>query len=141
MVVTPGDILQSCQVLSARIQAADEVIEGAPEVFDDAFRASWRARMRRWAEVRHQCGDFGSRWWNYKWGPILDDWRANQTAWERIIEGRSGVAIAVPEHDPSQDERPLDRLGDGLSQWAQIGLGALVASAALAIVVRASRVR
>lgn len=130
MMVTPGDILARCRALEARIQIASQAIDAAaPEQLDAAFREAWNARLRRWAEVREQCGDWASRWWNYKWGPILDDWTANQGEWDCQIEAHTGRALPVPaqvkaDEDPTLPKLP--ELGSGLG----VGVG-LVAAVAL----------
>lgn len=139
MIVTPGDILARCRALDARMQAATKTISDAPlEQLDGPFRDAWNARLRRWAEVREQCGDWASRWWNYKWGPLLDDWTANQAEWERQIERRTGRTLPVPEQVKPAEDPTLPKVpefGSGLG----LGVG-LVAVAAL-VALGMSRVR
>lgn len=104
-VVTPGDILRRCEALDGRIAAADKVIREAPEShLDGPFRSAWMERQRRWESVRNMCGDYASRMWNFKWGPILDDWEKNQAAWEAKVQVRTGIVIPVG--------RPLSRASD-----------------------------
>jgi hypothetical protein len=130
VIVTPGDILGRCRALEARMQVATQAIGETPiEQINGAFRDAWNARLRRWAEVREQCGDWASRWWNYKWGPVLDDWTANQAEWERQIEARTQRPLPVPAQvKPAEDPTlpKVPELGTGLG----LGVG-LVAAAAL----------
>lgn len=123
---TPGDILRACEYLDRRIAAATEEIEHGP--VDEAFRQAWQARLRRWGEVRSQCGDFGSRMWNSHWSPVLNDWRENQAEWETSISRRTGRAIAPPP--PRFDEDPFSASEDRASVHVQI---AVVVIAGLAL--------
>lgn len=107
-VVTPGDILARCQVLDGRIAAATKVIDAAPsEQVNASFRDAWLARARRWQEVRTQCSDYASRWWNYKWGPVLDDWSNSQAAWEAKIQTLTGVAVPIGQPLGRPDDETL----------------------------------
>jgi hypothetical protein len=135
VIVTPGDILARCRALEARMQVATQAINAAAlEQLDAPYREAWNARLRRWAGVREQCGDWSSRWWNYKWGPLLDDWTANQAEWERQIETRTGRALPVPAQvKPAEDPTlpKLPELGTGLGAGFGVGLVALAAMVAL----------
>lgn len=136
MVVTPGDILGRCRALDARIAAASKAIEGAPaNALDQAFRDAWTERARRWQEVRNQCADWSSRWWNYKWEPLLDDWFKNQAEWERLIEARTGQKVPVPAQIVPDEAPTLPSLknastglGIGLGVAAAVGLGLVLVS-------------
>ena len=131
MIVTPGDILARCRALEARMQVATQAISAAAlEQLDAPYREAWNARLRRWAEVREQCGDWGSRWWNYKWGPLLDDWTANQAEWEQQIEARTGRTLPVPAQVKPAEEPKLPELGPGFGAGMGLGVG-LVALAAM----------
>lgn len=119
MVVTPADILARCRVIDARIRIASLEVFNAPrDQIDAHFVDAWTERLRRWAVVRDQCGDWASRWWNFKWGPTLDDWTANQVQWERQIELRTKRALPIPpqqkpDEDPTLPQAPsfsADRL-------------------------------
>ncbi len=136
MVVTPGDILGRCRALDARIAASSKAVAGAPtSALDQAFRDAWTARARRWQEVRAQCADWSSRWWNYKWEPRLDDWFKNQADWERMIEARTGQKVPVPAQ-AVPDEAPTlpslknasTGLGIGLGVAAAVGVGLVILS-------------
>jgi hypothetical protein len=90
----PSDHLMRCQQLSARIYLTNEAIRQAPlSQIDQAFRDAWLERMKRWAPLRLRCGDWWARNFNYTWGPILDDWEANQNEWEQRVQARTGVAV------------------------------------------------
>jgi len=127
MVVTPGDILGRCRALDARITEASKTIERAPaNTLDQEFRDAWAARLRRWQEVRNQCADWSSRWWNYKWEPRLDDWFKNQADWERMIEARTGQQVPVPAQVVPDEAPTLPSLKNASTSLA-IGLGVAAA--------------
>ena len=108
MVVTPADILARCRVIDARIRSASLAVYDAPRTqIDHAFLDAWNERLRRWAVVREQCGDWASRCWNYKWGPTLDDWTANQTEWERQIELRTQRPLPIPQQQKPDEDPTL----------------------------------
>ncbi len=131
MVITPGDVLARCKALDARIEAASKAIEQAPpSALDQAFRDAWDARRRRWHELRTQCADWSSRWWNYKWGPRLDDWFENQTAWERDIEARTARAIPVPAPVVPDEHPTLPSASDVKRFGANVGIGVGIVVAA-----------
>lgn len=132
---TPGDILRSCEVLDRRIAVSTQAIEAGGPLVDAAFVAAWRARLRRWAEVRSQCGDSVSRLFYSKWKPTLDDWRESQSEWEAEIERRTGRALAMPAH--LVDEDPFGPAGD-VTRAIQVGV-AVVALVAVVAVVQAAR--
>jgi hypothetical protein len=138
MIVTPGDILGRCRALDARIGIVTQAIaEASAEQADAAFRDAWNARLRRWAEIREQCGDWASRWWNYKWGPVLDDWTANQAEWERQIEARTQRALPVPAQVKADEDPTLPKMPE-LGQGLGVGIG-LVAAAALMLALNRAR--
>ena len=138
MIVTPGDILGRCRSLDARIGIATKALaEASVDQANAAFREAWNARLRRWAEIREQCGDWASRWWNYKWGPVLDDWTANQAQWERQIEARTQRALPVPAQVKVDEDPTLPKLPD-LGQGLGVGV-ALVAAAALMLALNRAR--
>lgn len=127
MVVTPGDILGRCRALSARMDAATAAIESAKDSeIDQSFRSSWTERLRRWQPIREQCGDWASRWWNYKWGPILDDWEANQVQWEKLIEQHTKRTIPVPQQIKPDEDPTLPSLPKPSTSGVAIALGAAV---------------
>lgn len=132
---TPGDILRSCELLDRRIQLSTAALEAGGPLVDAAFLAAWRDRLRRWAEVRSQCGDTVSRMFYSKWKPTLDDWRENQAAWESEIERRTGRELATPAR--LQDEDPFGPAGD-ITRAIQIGV-AVVAVIAVVAVVQTAR--
>lgn len=132
---TPGDILRSCEVLDRRMAVSTQAIDGGGPLIDQAFVDAWRARLRRWAEVRAQCGDSVSRLFYSKWKPILDDWRQSQAEWESEIERRTGRALAMPAQ--LVDEDPFGPAGE-VTRAIQIGV-AVVAVIAVVAVVQAAR--
>lgn len=136
--MTPGDILGRCRALDARVDVVTRALAAAPaEQIDASFRDAWNARIRRWAEIREQCGDWASRWWNYKWGPILDDWTANQAEWERQVEARTQRALPVPSQVKADEDPTLPKLPE-LGQGLGVGIG-LVAAAALMLALNRAR--
>lgn len=134
-VVTPGDILARCRALDARIKATSDRIDASASSLGSTFVTAWRERLRRWAEIRSQCAEWASRNFNWKWGPILDDWAENQTWWERTVEQRTGAPIPAPE--PSrQDEEPSIPTGTkGVGAGVILG-GLAVSLAAIALLSR-----
>jgi len=136
---TPGDFLRMCSQLGERLEISTRAIEqGGPQI-DAAFVAAWRDRLRRWSEVRAQCGDFGSRLWASKWKPVLEDWRESQIEWEEAIERRTGRLLPVPAIPA--DENPIDLRpgGDALQLAAQLTIGvvgAIVLAGLLSVAYR-----
>lgn len=129
MVVTPADILASCRAIDERIAIASRALQGA--AIEPSFMQAWNQRLVRWAEVRNQCSDWASRWWNYKWGPILDDWRENQTKWDRAIELRIGRPLPAPV--PHRQDEELPKLPSGTDLGLAVGVAFLGVLALVAI--------
>lgn len=106
MVITPGDILARCQLMSGRIAQLSRIINDAPgEQIDELRRQAWLDREKRWATLRSQCSDYASRMWAWKWVPTLEDWEKNQTEWEHDIAKLTGqpVPTAAPVALPADE--------------------------------------
>lgn len=107
----PSDHLARCSLLSERMALATETIQAASlDEIDQPFRDAWNERLKRWAPLRLQCSDWWARNYNWRWGPILDDWEANQDEWERKIKERSG--IEVPQASEGVRLKTDEEVGD-----------------------------
>lgn len=124
---TPGDFLRMCDALQQRIDIATRAIDAGGPLIDVPFVEAWRDRLRRWHEVRAQCGDFGSRLWASKWKPILDDWRESQTEWETQIERRTGRVLEQPALPVDENPVDLTPSGDALQFATQVTIGVVAA--------------
>lgn len=128
-VTMPGEFLARCQLLDARILRTDQVIRAAPVAqVNEAFRAAWTDRLKRWMPVRLECGQSAARLWGTRWGPILEDWEANQASWEGKVSQLTGVEIPA---DILPHERPTD---EDVSKMFE-GLGLPIKAAGNAVVV------
>lgn len=138
---TPGDFLRMCDALQRRMDISTEAVERGGALIDAAFVSAWRERLRRWHEVRAQCGDFGSRMWASKWKPVLEDWRESQVEWEKQIERRTGRALMIPDLPP--DENPFDLTpdGDGMDFAKKAVIGVITAIVLVGILNAAANTR